>query len=414
MGSLREDADRIIAQAIQKVLPDQAVEQALKGKTFAGGKLYVVAAGKAAWQMAKAACSLMGSRIEHGVVITKYDHVKGKIPGMDCYEAGHPVPDENSFTGTQAALDLVKGLSAEDTVLFLLSGGGSALFEKPLIPGAELADITKQLLACGADIVEINTIRKRLSAVKGGKFAKFCEPAHVYSIVLSDILGDPLDMIASGPAYPDTSDCETAFAIAKKYNLRLSAQAVQCLHVETPKQLTNVETQVTGSVKNLCLAAVAACREAGYEAVILTDQLGCEAREAGSFLASIAKSHAKSKKRLAFLAGGETVVHLTGNGKGGRNQELALAAAVGIAGLTGTAVFSVGSDGTDGPTDAAGGFCDWQTKERLAEQGIDIFDVLKQNDAYHALQKCGGLIMTGATGTNVNDVAVLLMSGEDA
>lgn len=414
MGSLREDADRIIAQAIQMVLPDQAVEQALKGKTFAGGKLYVVAAGKAAWQMAKAACSLMGGRIEHGVVITKYDHVKGEIPGMDCYEAGHPVPDENSFTGTQAALDLVKGLSAEDTVLFLLSGGGSALFEKPLIPGAELADITKQLLACGADIVEINTIRKRLSAVKGGKFAKLCEPAHVYSIVLSDILGDPLDMIASGPAYPDTSDCETALAIAKKYNLRLSDQAVQCLHVETPKQLTNVETQVTGSVKSLCLAAAAACREAGYEAVILTDQLECEAREAGSFLASIAKSHVKSKKRLAFLAGGETVVHLTGNGKGGRNQELALAAAVGIAGLTGTAVFSVGSDGTDGPTDAAGGFCDWQTKERLAEQGIDIFDVLKQNDAYHALRKCGGLIMTGATGTNVNDVAVLLMSGEDA
>lgn len=411
MGTLREDADQIIAEAIRNVLPDQAVKQALKEKNFSSGKIFAVAAGKAAWQMAKAASGLLGGRISRGVVITKYGHVKGEIPGITCYEAGHPVPDENSFAGTQAALELVDGLSAKDTVLFLLSGGGSALFEKPLITGEELATITKQLLACGADIVEINTIRKRLSAVKGGKFAKLCEPAHVYSIVLSDILGDPLDMIASGPAYPDTSDCKTALAIANKYDLHLSSQAVQCLHTETPKTLTNVDTKITGSVKNLCLAAARACRDLGYETMILTDQLECEAKQAGSFLASIAKSHAGSAKRLAFLAGGETIVHLTGDGKGGRNQELALAAASGIAGLTGTAVFSIGSDGTDGPTDAAGGFCDWQTKERLAAQGIDIYEVLRRNDAYHALQKCDGLIITGATGTNVNDVAVLLISG---
>ena len=409
MGSLREDADRIIAEAIQDVLPDQAVEQALKEKVFSDGKIYVVAAGKAAWQMSKAAYRLLGDRIKQGVAITKYHHVKGEIPGIVCYEAGHPVPDENSFAGTQAALEFVHGLSDQDTVLFLLSGGGSALFEKPLITGRELADLTKQLLACGADIVEINTIRKRLSAVKGGRFAKLCEPAHVYSIVLSDILGDPLDMIASGPAYPDSSVCETALAIAEKYHLRLSSQAMQCLHMETPKKLTNVETVITGSVKKLCQAAARACRSLGYETFLLTDQLTCEAKEAGAFLASIAKSHAGSGKRLAFLAGGETVVHLTGNGTGGRNQELALAAADGIAGLAGTAVFSIGSDGTDGPTDAAGGYCDWRTKDRLAAQGITIYEVLRQNDAYHALQKCDGLILTGPTGTNVNDVAVLLI-----
>lgn len=406
---LRNDADYIIKKSIQKVLPDEAVAQALRKKEFNTGNIYVVAAGKAAWQMAKAAADLIGEQIEAGVVVTKYDHVMGEIPKMKCFEAGHPVPDENSFIGTQAALDLVADLRAEDTVLFLLSGGGSALFEKPLIPAEELTDITKQLLACGADIVEINTIRKRISAVKGGKFAKICAPAQVYSIVLSDILGDPLDMIASGPAYPDSATSEKALAIVEKYQLQMSADALTLLHEETPKNLDNVETIITGSVRNLCKAVADACLELGYEPVFLTDQLACEAREAGAFLAAIAKSHQNTTKSLAFIAGGETVVHLTGNGLGGRNQELALAAAAGIADLKDTAVFSVGSDGTDGPTDAAGGYTDDKTKEILAKQGVDIYQVLQNNDAYHALEKSGGLIMTGATGTNVNDVAVLLI-----
>ena len=406
---LREDADRIVRESIRRVLPDEAVSRALAGKDFGNGRVYVVAAGKAAWQMANTAAEILGNRMEAGVAVTKYDHVKGDIPGMKCFEAGHPVPDTNSFAGTQAALRLVEDLREEDTVLFLLSGGGSALFEKPLIPEEELADITKQLLACGADIVEINTIRKRISAVKGGKFAKLCEPARVFSIVLSDILGDPLDMIASGPAYPDSTTCVQAAAVAEKYQLRLSERAREMLGQETPKSLDNVETVITGSVRDLCKAAADVCRELGYEPEVLTDQLSCEAREAGAFLGAIAKSHQDSEKSLAFLAGGETVVHLTGTGMGGRNQELALAAAQGIAGLSDTAVFSIGSDGTDGPTDAAGGYCDGATKGALEEQGMDIYHVLQQNDAYHALEKSGGLIITGATGTNVNDVAVLLI-----
>lgn len=407
--SLREDADGIVQEAIHRVLPDKAVAEALRGKRFGAGRIYVVAAGKAAWQMAKATSDIMGNMVEAGIVVTKYNHVKGVIPRIKCVEAGHPVPDENSYAGTQAALDLVADLRPEDTVLFLLSGGGSALFEKPLLPAEELTDITKQLLACGADIVEMNTIRKRLSAVKGGKFAEICEPAKVYSIVLSDILGDPLDMIASGPAYPDSTTCEKALAIVDKYQLKISETARELLHRETPKELHNVETRITGSVRNLCKAAADACRERGYEPIILTDQLNCVAREAGAFLAAIAKSHQDSTKSLAFLAGGETVVHLTGTGLGGRNQELALAAAEEIAGLQDTAVFSVGSDGTDGPTDAAGGYCDGLTKETLTACGLDIYQVLQQNDAYHALEKSGGLIVTGATGTNVNDVSVLLI-----
>ena len=405
---LREHADAIIASSINAVKPDEAVSRALAGQEFSG-RVVLVAAGKAAWQMAKAAHDCLGDRIDAGVVVTKYEHVMGPIANFDCREAGHPVPDENSFAGTQAALDLVENLTAEDTVLFLLSGGGSALFEKPVVAGEVLQDVTNQLLACGADIVEINTIRKRLSAVKGGRFAQICAPAHVFSIVLSDILGDPLDMIASGPAYPDSSTCEQAVAIAEKYNLKLTDEVKELLTKETPKSLDNVTTQITGSVRELCTAAAAACRELGYEPVLLTDQLCCQAKEAGSFLSSVLKTHAASGKNMAFLAGGETVVQLTGKGKGGRNQELALSAAIGMEGSAQMAVFSVGSDGTDGPTDAAGGYADGDTASELRANGLEIYKVLQDNDAYNALKLSGGLVFTGPTGTNVNDVAVALL-----
>ena len=410
--TLRRDADAIIRASLNAVLPDEAVRRALKNFRPQGGRVLLVAAGKAAWQMAHAAVKFLG-RVDGGVVVTKYGHVKGTIPGVDCCEAGHPVPDENGFAATRKALELVQGLTAEDTVLFLLSGGGSALMEKPLISGAELQDITSQLLRCGADIVEINTVRKRLSAVKGGRFAQACSPAQVYSIVLSDIIGDPLDMIASGPAYPDSSTCAQAMAVADKYQLKLSERARTLLGQETPKQLTNVTTQITGSVRELCAAAARECAALGYEPVILTDRLTCEAREAGRFLAAVARTHAGDGRATAYLAGGETVVHVTGNGRGGRNQELVLAAAEGIAGLKNAAVFSAGSDGTDGPTDAAGGYADGDTWETLAAVGCDAAAMLNNNDAYHALKAVDGLIVTGATGTNVNDVSVVLIRPDD-
>ena len=406
--TLRSHAETILRTAIQAVQPDDAVARALAGQTFSG-RVILVAAGKAAWQMAKAASDCLGSRISNGIVITKYGHVPAALPGILCLEAGHPVPDENSFRGTEAALKLTEGLSPEDTVLFLLSGGGSALFEKPLVDGSVLQDITNQLLACGADIVEINTIRKRLSSVKGGRFALHCAPAQVFSVVLSDILGDPLDMIASGPAAPDSSTCQQAREIVKKYGLQLPDAARELLDLETPKILNNVTTQITGSVRELCIAAAQSCRALGYEPTILTDRLCCQAKEAGSFLASIAQTYAGTGKKLAFLAGGETVVQLTGNGKGGRNQELALSAARGIVGLPGVCIFSFGSDGTDGPTDAAGGYADGDTAPELSEMDISIHSALHNNDAYHALQAVDGLLFTGPTGTNVNDVAVVLV-----
>lgn len=408
MTTLRQDADAIIRASIEAVLPDAAVRRALEGRTFGTGRLVLVAAGKAAWQMAQTAAALLGSRLSGGVVVTKYGHVRGPIEGISCVEAGHPVPDENSFAGTRLALELVDGLTENDTVLFLLSGGGSALFEQPLIPEAELAALTEQLLACGADIVEMNIIRKRMSAVKGGRFAERCRPARVFSIVLSDVLGDPLDMIASGPAYPDSSTAAQAHAIAEKYGLTLSDAARALLDSELPAALPNVETIVTGSVRELCQAGAAACEALGYRPVLLTDRLDCEAREAGRMLGAIAQTHAQDGP-VAFLAGGETVVHLRGKGKGGRNQELALAAADALRALPNAAVFSLGSDGTDGPTDAAGGYVDAQTCALLDACGLRTEQVLAENDAYHALEKTNGLLMTGPTGTNVNDLAVLLI-----
>jgi len=222
---LHEDAEKIVSAGIHAVLPDVAVIRALESYDFGTGGVYLVAAGKAAWQMAHAAVSCLDGRIRRGVVITKYGHSGGPLAGIACFEGGHPIPDEGSCRGTRAALALVRDLGAQDTVVFLLSGGGSALLEEPLVPLPELQDITGQLLACGADIVEINTIRKRLSAVKGGRFAQACAPARVLCIVLSDILGDPLDMIASGPACADSSTCRDAEEVAKKYGLQLSGEA---------------------------------------------------------------------------------------------------------------------------------------------------------------------------------------------
>lgn len=406
---LYDDAKKIIDTVLKKAQPGEAVARALNSYEFSSGRIVLIAIGKAAWQMASAAGKILAGRIDSGVVITKYGHSMGDIQGLDIYEAGHPVPDENSFAATGEAISAIENLSGKDTVLFLVSGGGSALFEKPLVEFSVLEDITKQLLASGADIVEMNTIRKRLSAVKGGRFAQLCAPANVFSIVLSDIIGDPLDMIASGPAYPDSSTVDQAKAIISKYGIKTDGQVDELLRNETPKTLSGVKTVVTGSVSQLCETAKEECLKLGYDPYILTDSLCCTARDAGSFLASIAQHHRKSGRQLAFIAGGETVVRLTGKGKGGRNQELALSAAAGISGLEGVAIFSLGSDGTDGPTDAAGGYVDSSTMKQLEAKGMDLFSYLNSNDSYNALNAVGGLLITGPTGTNVNDLSVVLI-----
>ena len=406
--TLHDDALLIARRAIDAAMPDAAVRRALAAhRDFlnAPGRLILVAVGKAAWTMARAAWD--EAAFDGGVIVTARGCAHGPVGNAAIIEAGHPIPDEMSILGAETALERVRGLTEHDRVLFLLSGGGSALFEKPLIAPDELARITDCLLRSGADIVAINTIRKRLSAVKGGRFALACRPARVLSLVLSDVLGDPLDMIASGPAAPDTSTSREALALAGRYALPLSDAARACLARETPKALDNVESEIIGSVSLLCASAADTARALGYEPLLLTDRLDCEAREAGAFLAAMAKTHA-GRGRRAFILGGETVVHVRGRGLGGRNQELALAAAGGLNGLN-AALMSVGSDGRDGPTDAAGGCVDGASLERCRAAGVNIAAALADNDAYHALQAVDGLIFTGPTGTNVNDVAVGLI-----
>jgi hydroxypyruvate reductase len=413
MDRIYADADTIIKRSIEANLPGAAVRKALKERHFFG-QISVTAIGKAAWTMAKAAHEELGNRIKTGIVITKYDHSQGAIPGMEIIEAGHPLSDENTIRGTEKALALAESLGAGDELLFLISGGGSALFEKPL-PGLTLADIVEvnnQLLASGADIVEINMIRKRLSSVKGGRFAQVCAPATVFTVVLSDVLGDRLDSIASGPAAPDRSTAEEALSVARKYKLKLKDSVMEYLSKETPKALGNVETVITGSVRTLCTSAADIATELGYTPHILCSDMNGEAREAGRLMAAIARQITSGEYALtrpcAIILGGETVVHLTGNGKGGRNQEIALAAAEGIAGIDNMVIFSVGSDGTDGPTDAAGGIVDGSTAGKLKARGLGLQEILDNNDAYNGLKAVDGLIMTGPTGTNVNDVTVLL------
>jgi hydroxypyruvate reductase len=402
------DGSSVLSAALNAAMPDTAVKKALEALPKTAGKLLLLAVGKAAWQMAKAAYDCLGEEIHRGMVITKHGYAMGAIGNLVIREAGHPVPDKDTYAATEEALVMTENLTEQDRVLFLLSGGGSALFEKPLLPREETEAVTKALLACGAEITEINIIRKRFSGVKGGKFAQHVFPASVFSVILSDIIGDPVDMIASGPAYPDSSTAEDALSIAKKYALPLSEAAWALLNKETPKELSNVKTLITGSVRELCLAAEKECIALGYEAKILTDTLSCEARRAGARFAALAKEYAGKGKR-AFIMGGETVVKLKGNGKGGRNQEMALAAAIGMEGIRGVWFGAMGSDGTDGPTDAAGGCADGETVRRMLETGVDAVASLENNDAYHALQATGNLLFTGPTGTNVNDVAVLLI-----
>jgi len=395
-------------------MPEESVIKALKDHDFRSKSVYLIAIGKAAWTMAKAASDHLGEKIEKGVVITKYDHSMGNLPRLEIFEAGHPVPDENTVTATGKALELIADLGANDEVLFLISGGGSALFEAPQdgITLDELARLNNDLLASGADIVEINMIRKRLSKVKAGRFAELCKPASVFAIVLSDVLGDKLDTIASGPAAPDESTRDDAMAVVAKYNLKLTDVQEKYLSQETPKQLDNVKTVITGSVRALCESASKSAKKLGFKPYILTTMLNCEASEAGRFLASIAVDIVEGinhfERPCAIIVGGETVVNLKGTGMGGRNQELALAAAAGISGLDQVLIFSLGSDGTDGPTDAAGGIVDGQTIAKLKVAGYDLDKILNNNDSYRGLGAIDDLIITGPTGTNVNDVSVVL------
>lgn len=403
--SIIQDAKRIMKASIEAVLPDAAVERALGGHQV-DRPVTLIAIGKAGWRMADAAYHVLGKeKVKQGIVVTKYDHCEGPIGCLELFESGHPVPDENGVKAAARVLEMVRALTAEDEVILLISGGGSALFEHPAegITLADIADVTRQLLACGADITEMNCIRKRLSGVKGGKLALEIAPAKTFAIILSDVLGDPLDAIASGPAYPDQTTCADAKMIIEKYRLKLNDKMLAAMEIETPKELPGVETFVAGNVQALCAAAAREARKLGYAAKVMDDSICCEARRAGAMMAKYA---CEAQGPCALIWGGETVVYLKGKGKGGRNQEAVLSAAQGIAGMENVCIFALGSDGTDGPTDAAGGMVTGEFYEKATAQRVHAH--LENNDAYPLLQDMGALIMTGPTGTNVNDLYMVL------
>jgi len=391
------------------------------------GEIVVVGCGKAAGPMAAAVEEIVGDRIRRGIVVTKYGHVQ-PTRIIRIHEAGHPVPDDAGIAGGQEILDHVRGLGFDDLVIVLISGGGSALTPAPVegITLAEKQALTKALLACGADIREMNTVRKHISRFKGGQLARAAQPARVVTLILSDIVGDPLDAIASGPTVPDPTTYADALSILDKYRIRGEIPAAirdrfeagaRGEVSETPKPdnplFARVSNLIVGSNIQALQAAQSEARALGLTPMILSSSIEGETREIARMHAALAREVRTSGNPLpppaCLISGGETTVTLRGSGKGGRNQEFVLAAAVDIAGLPQTVILSAGTDGTDGPTDAAGAIADGDTCARALAVGLSPRKALDANDAYPLFKKLGDLILTGPTKTNVMDVRLVLV-----
>ena len=436
----REHAHSIFAAGLAAAEPGHCVRRALavEGNHLRCGTrrlaldqistLRVIGAGKATAAMAQAAEVILGERIDAGAINTKYDHAL-PLKHIETFEAGHPIPDEAGVAGAQRQLELLAGLDANAVVIALFSGGGSALLPAPA-PGISLADkqeATRQLLACGATIDQINALRKHLSAAKGGLLARAAAPAQICALMLSDVIGDPLDTIASGPTHPDSTTFAYCLELIDRYDLRqqLPASVRQRLEAgasgtlpETPKPgdpcFADSVSLVVGNSSLAIDAAAAQARAHGYEVLVLTSRLQGEAREAAAALTAVAQEVAYAGRPVAkpacLIAGGETTVTLRGDGKGGRNQELALAAALHLDGWPAITLLSGGTDGTDGPTDAAGALVDGATLARARAMDLQARAFLDRNDAYHFFQALDDLVITGPTGTNVMDLQILLIS----
>ena len=390
--------------------------------------LRLVGAGKATAAMAAAAEAILGDRIEYGAINTKYGHAL-PLARVETFEAGHPVPDEAGVAGARRQLELLTDLAPDALVLGLFSGGGSALLPAPAegLTLAEKQETTRLLLACGATIDEINALRKHLSAIKGGLLARAATPARVVALMLSDVIGDPLDTIASGPTHPDTTTFGDCLAIVDRYDLRgqLPSPVRQYLKAgargeqpETPKPgdpcFARAESLVIGNSRLAIDAAAHKASALGYKVLVLTSRLQGEARQAAAALVSIAQETAETNRPIArpacLIAGGETTVTLRNNGKGGRNQELALAAALQLEGWPAITLLSGGTDGTDGPTDAAGALADGQTLSRARAQGLNARAFLDRHDSYPFFAALDDLVITGPTGTNVMDLQIVLIA----
>jgi glycerate 2-kinase len=431
---LRQQARAIVQAALRAADPVQAVLRHLRvqNDTLIAGKtryrlrqfknIYVVGAGKAGAAMARAAERLLGRRITAGLINVKYGHV-AKLRRAELNECGHPVPDEAGVKGAEQIATIASRASESDLVICLISGGASALLPLPANPITleEKQQTTKLLLASGANIHEMNAVRKHLSRIKGGQLARLAEPATVLSLLLSDVIGDDPDVIGSGPTAPDASTFRTAKSILEKYGIldRVPAsvqdridRGVRGEIAETPKS-THAQNLVVGSNILAVQAAQARARELGFRTMVLSTFVEGETREVARVHAAIAKEVIHSgcplKSPACIITGGETTVTLRGSGLGGRNQEFVLAAAMDIAGLPNVVILSGGTDGTDGPTDAAGAIADGFTVARAEQKGISPRQYLANNDSYHLFSALGDLLLTGPTNTNVMDVRLVLI-----
>ena len=441
--TLHADMLAIRDASLQAVDPGKAVRRFLrveKGRLCVeqeswplkqANRVLLIGAGKAALPMVEDASDILGPSLTAGIVVTKYGHSAGYTlpPVIQVIEAGHPVPDAAGQRGASAIERLLAGTTEQDLVLVLVSGGASALLPLP-VPGVSLSDLqatTELLLRSGATIGELNTVRKHLSRLKGGQLARLAAPAPVVVLILSDVVGDPLDVIASGPTVPDPTTYAEAWDVVRRYRLetalpgsvsRRLRDGVAGQLPETPKPgdplFAGVHNCIIGSNRLAALAAVAEARRCGYRALLLTTFVEGEAREAARVAAALARSarvHGDPLSPPACLVwGGETTVTVRGQGKGGRNQELALAAALALEGVPDVLLMALATDGTDGPTDAAGAIVDGGTAARARALGLDPLAALANNDAYPLLDAVGALLRTGPTGTNVNDLLVILVA----
>jgi hydroxypyruvate reductase/glycerate 2-kinase len=423
-------AERIFAAAVRAANPAEAVRREcprIRSLYGAEGfsRLIAVGFGKAAAPMALALEEELGDILETGVVVTKYCHASSRIPDtFRIIEAGHPTPDENGIRGTLEILHRAQTADEKTLVTALVSGGGSALLAAPAegITLAAKREATDLLLRAGADIHSLNTVRKHLSRVKGGRLAETIHPGRTVSLILSDVIGDDLDVIASGPTAPDTTTYRDALAVLERFDLAGRVPAAVAEHLkggargdipETPKEgnpvFQRVENMIIGSNRSALEAAYRAAKEAGCAVEILPTPVTGEATAAGRMLARRAREHAAQRKErpLCLLSGGETTVTVRGTGKGGRNQELALSFALEVAGIPGITLLSAGTDGSDGPTDAAGALVDGDTIPKERKEAA--LRSLAENDSYTFFKKYGGLFITGPTGTNVMDVQIILI-----
>jgi len=403
---IREDAMAILDAALKAADP-RAVCRDWAAHRFQApmGRVFVVGAGKASAAMAQGLEEVLGSNIAAGLINVKYGHI-APLQRIELNECGHPIPDENGVRGARRIAEIAQQATDGDMLICLISGGASALLPYPAgdLTLEEKQEVTRRLLACGANIHEINTVRKHLSAIKGGQLAAMAQPAKVVTLILSDVIGDNLDVIGSGPTAPDSSSVADAQAVLARYGIETAA--VRALH-ETPKS-SAAENIVIGSNRQALAAAADRARELGYNTLMLASTIEGETRDVARMHAAIAREVGASGNPIAppacIVSGGETTVTIRGKGKGGRNLEFALAAAIDIAGLSHTLILSAGTDGTDGPTDAAGAMADGETADDTA------LTYLSNNDSYHYFERRGGLIITGPTNTNVMDIHLVLVS----